>query len=118
VAGTKPLSAFLEVVSQDVECFPEENFDALVAQGQLTKAVSITTKRVPDGTEHQLRRVLYALPGEEWRIKALLLVQGLYDSLAPGWRPDLERVIGLLLGYDRQDIERFIASLPTRSASN
>jgi len=118
MAGTKPLSAFLEVVSQDVECFPEENFDALVAQGQLTKAVSITTKRVPDGTEHQLRRVLYALPGEEWRIKALLLVQGLYDSLAPGWRPDLERVIGLLLGYDRQDIERFIASLPTRSASN
>jgi len=52
---------------------------------------------------------------EEWRIKALLLVQGLYDSLAPGWRPDLERVIGLLLGYDRQDIERFIASLPTVS---
>jgi len=42
---------------------------------------------------------------EEWRIKALLLVQGLYDSLAPGWRPDLERVIGLLLGYDRQDVE-------------
>ena len=29
MAGTKPLSAFLEVVSQDVECFPEENFDAL-----------------------------------------------------------------------------------------
>jgi len=35
----------------------------------------------------------------------ILLVQGLYDSLAPGWRPDLERVIGLLLGYDRQDVE-------------
>ena len=63
--------------------------DALVAQGQLTKAVSITTKRVPDGTEHQLRRVLYALPGEEWRIKALLLVQGLYDSLAQDGGPTL-----------------------------
>jgi hypothetical protein len=57
-------------------------------------------------------------PGEEWRIKALLLVQDLYDSLVPGWRPDLERVIGLLLGYDRQDIERFVASLSTRSASS
>jgi hypothetical protein len=116
--GTKPLSAFLEVISEDVECFPEEDFDALVAQGRLTKAVSITTSTGPDGTEHQLRRVLYALPGEEWRIKALLLVQDLYDSLVPGWRPDLERVIGLLLGYDRQDIERFVASLSTRSASS
>jgi len=38
--------------------------------------------------------------------------QPTYDTLVPGWRPDLERLIGLLLGYDQQDIERFIATLP------
>ena len=43
MTGTKPLSAFLEVLSEDVERFPQEDFDALGAQGRLTKAVSITT---------------------------------------------------------------------------
>jgi hypothetical protein len=44
-------------------------------------------------------------------------VQELYDSLMPGWRPDLERVHGLLLGYDRKDIEAYVARLPIQSPS-
>jgi hypothetical protein len=75
------------------------------------KSVSIETIRGPGGKEHKIRRVLYALPEEEWRIRALLLVQNLYNSLLPGWRPDLERVIGLLLGYSEQDIEDFLERL-------
>ena len=55
------------------------------------------------------RELLYALPGEEWRIKAYLLVDDIYASLVPGWRPDLERVIGALLGYEREATERFLA---------
>jgi hypothetical protein len=61
--------------------------------------------------------VLYALPGEEWRINTALLVDELYASLLPGWRPDLERMTGLLLGYDREDIEQYVAGLPVRAAS-
>ena len=57
---------------------------------------------------------MYSLHNEEWRIDAFLLVQDLYYSLAPGWRPDLDRVIGLLLGYDRIDIEEFVARVSKR----
>ena len=35
----------------------------------------------------------------------MLVVQGLYFSLAPGWRPVLERTIGLLLGYPYRIID-------------
>ena len=44
-------------------------------------------------------------------MRSLLLVQNLYNSLLPGWRPDLDRVIGLLLGYTEQDIEDFLERL-------
>jgi hypothetical protein len=48
-------------------------------------------------------------PERVGRINATLLVQGLYDSLS-GWRPDLDRVIGLLLGYSHEDIEKFLTA--------
>jgi hypothetical protein len=51
-----------------------------------------------------------------------MLVQDLYHSLVPGWRADLDRVIGLLLGYDRDDIEHFLktraAAPPARSPAD
>jgi hypothetical protein len=31
--------------------------------------------------------------------------------MGPGWRPDLERMIGSLLGYDQQHVELFIERL-------
>jgi hypothetical protein len=93
-AGQKPLSMFVEETG--VALFPEVEFDCLVAEGALTKRVQ---------EERAVRRVLYALPGEEWRIEAMLLVVRLYP---PTWSPDLERVIGALLGYAPSDIEAFI----------
>jgi hypothetical protein len=108
IAGTKPLSMFVEPIPSELEYFPEANFDALVSDGRLIKSVSVEAIRAPDGNSGQVRRILYALPDEEWRIKSIILVQNLYSSLAPGWRPDLDRVIGLLLGYERKDIESFL----------
>ena len=99
-AGSKPLSMFVEPIPPDAECLPEAEFDAMVAQGRLTKAVSTYIGTIREGSKHHFRRVFYALPGEECRINAFLLVQKVYDSLAPGWHPDLDRVIGLLLGYE------------------
>ncbi len=115
-ARTKPLSMFLQADGDRRRRFPEHAFDALVARGKLHKVVSPWTITARDGKQHRYRRVLYALPGEEWRINAFLLVQELYDSLVPGWRPDLERILGLLLGYDRKDIEAYIARLPMCSS--
>jgi hypothetical protein len=111
LAGTKPLSMFVEPVDPDFEYFPEEKFDRLVSEGRLAKHVSFETVRHPDGPHTQVRRVLYALPGEEWRINTMLFVHELYFSLTPGWRPDLERLIGLLLGYEREEIEKFLATM-------
>jgi hypothetical protein len=107
-AGVKPLSMFPEPLDSEFELFPEDEFDQLVSEGRLKKCVKTKVKRSPDGAEVPCRYVLYALPGEEWRMKAVILVQELYDSLAPGWRPDLDRLIGLLLGYRREDIEDFL----------
>jgi hypothetical protein len=108
LSGDKPFSMFVESIPADFEVFSEQDFDRLVSQGKLIKHVSIEVIPVAGGKTGKIRRVLYALPSEEWRIKALLLIQDLYGSLSPGWRPDLERLIGLLLGYSRGDIEKFV----------
>ena len=116
--GKKPLAMFLDNVPRDFALFPEAEFDSLVAEEKLVKHVSMTAFPDPGGkagNEISHRRVLYALPGEEWRIQAFLLVQEIYDSQVPGWRPDLERVIGRLLGYSDEDIEDFLNDLRLRS---
>jgi len=80
------------------------------------KSITFTSVSVPNRQPAKVRRVIYALPEEEWRIKALLLVLDIYDWSGPSWRPDLERAIGALLGYERSDIEHFIELLPQRAS--
>src|SRR5438034_6422904 len=82
--GLKPLCMFSESIPPEFEYFPEQDFDQLVSLGKLKKHVSIEATISPNG-EAQIRRVLYALPAEEWRIPAMLLVQSTYDTLLPGW---------------------------------
>jgi hypothetical protein len=108
LAGKKPLSMFVEPIEGQCQSFPEERFDQLVSQGRLVKLVQFESKTLSSGKVGQFRRILYARPEEEWRMKAICLVHDLYFSLTPGWRPDLDRMIGLLLGYDRDDIEQFV----------
>jgi hypothetical protein len=104
-SGEKPLSMFTESIPLDVKAFPEDEFDEMVNDGKLIKRVYTETLQV-GSNEIRTRRVLYALPGEEWRISAAILVHKVYRSLG-GWRPDLDRVIGELLGYDAADIDEF-----------
>jgi hypothetical protein len=109
LSGRKPLSMFVV----DAEgLFPEQDFDAHVTAGRLKKAVSVEMATAPPGGTVEVRTIIYAVPAEEWRMKALRLVLDLYASSGPGWKPDLERVIGTLLGYEREDIEEFIGRLP------
>lgn len=109
LSGQKPLSMFLERVPPEFESFPEEKFDRHVAEGRLIKHVSFEQMPLaPSGEMGEVRRIFYALPDETWRIKAFLLVDEIYRPLMPGWRADLERVIGRLLGYDGADIEKFV----------
>jgi hypothetical protein len=42
------------------------------------------------------------------------MIQDIYRRMGPGRRPDLERAIGSLLGYDANDLELFIERLAQR----
>jgi hypothetical protein len=68
--------------------------------------------------EIRWRNILYATTHEAWRIPAMRLVQDIYRTMGSGWRPDLERVIGLLLGYDSNDVELFIKRLAENHSLN
>jgi len=116
LSGSKPMSMFFQPFESEFEYFPEAEFDEFVSQGRFVKYISVESIRTPNNQEEGLRRILYALPNEAWRIKAFLFIQALYDSLLPGWRPDLDRAIGLLLGYDRDDIENFLTWMSEKNS--
>jgi hypothetical protein len=115
VAGQKPMCMFVEPIDSEFEIFEEDEFDKLVAEGKLIKRINIEIDKPFKG--RSIRRVIYATPDEEWRINALLMVQGLYDTLLPGWHPDLDRVIGLLLGYARSDVDSYVAWISSRHSN-
>jgi len=60
------------------------------------------------------RNILYATTSEAWRIPAMRMIEAIYQRMGPGWRPDLERIKGALLGYDPQDVELFVGNLVKR----
>src|SRR6266404_5414328 len=114
LAGKKHLSSFSLEVGIEREVFPEREFDLHVAEGRFIKDVRVEHFVSADGEEVSMRSVLYATAGEAWRIPAMRVVRDIYSSMGSGWRPDLERVIGSLLGYDRNDVELFIERLSQR----
>ena len=115
LAGKKHLSEFTFEEGIEREIFPERQFDLHVAGGFLIKDVRGEQYVSRDGEEISARSILYATASEAWRIPAMRMIQDIYCSMGPGWRPDLERVIGSLLGYDRNDVELFIERLFSRN---
>ena len=113
-SGAKPLAMFVEPLPSNHEFFDEQAFDTLVEQIALVKQVRIESVITPEGASGQIRRVLYAQAAQAWRIPAMLLIQDAYSSLGVGVRPDFERIIGLLLGYERDDVEKYVAFLTQR----
>jgi hypothetical protein len=113
LAGRKHLSYFF---FEEGAAFPEEReFDLHVISGFLVKDERVEHFISPErGEETSARNVLYATASEAWRIPAMRMIQGIYRRMGPGWRPDLERVVGSLLGYDPEDVEAFIDNLVKR----
>ncbi len=93
--GKKPLAAFVDVHPQnhDAEVIPEKDFAPYVEKGTFVKREHITI-----GLPHGTRRVLYAVPSEEWRINAYLLLFEIAEKA--GWSEGFERMEGRLLGYE------------------
>jgi hypothetical protein len=61
-----------------------------------------------------MRTLLYALPGEEWRIPAMRLVLAANGSLTrsgeTGPNQAIDRIIGALLGYSEAEIEAYVSA--------
>ena len=117
IAGQKHLSMFVLEGDQADGNYPDPRFDALVASGRLIRDEKIERQALPSGEISYIRRILYASVEEAWRIPAMHMVDDIYRPLLPGRRPDLERIIGALLGYDPVDVEQWLNWLATRSRS-
>ncbi|MBN9596767.1 MAG: hypothetical protein J0G36_15605 [Afipia sp.] len=109
LAGKKHLSRF-DFEDGALPTFPQKEFEQKVADGLFLKDEQIEEYLAPDGSKIVMRKVLYATISEAWRIPAMRMVDDAYQNL-PGWRADLERLIGSLLGYNSKDVELFIQRL-------
>jgi hypothetical protein len=95
----------------------EDRFDHYVAQGLLHKEVLLEKFDKPyrrkDGQVFEgLRTVFYTLKGEEWRIPAWKLVSK--GSGGEGWNETLERLEGMLFGYEDWQNDWWIDDLRKR----
>lgn len=95
----------------------EDRFDRYVAQGLLHKEVELEPfdrpHRMTNGRILEGLRVAYYTPkGEEWRILAWKLVSK--ASAKGGWNDTLERLEGMLFGYEDWQNDWWIEDLRTR----
>jgi hypothetical protein len=100
--GRKPLSVFVDEDGSSgtpSRFFPEAKFDAFVAASRFVKRVYVEPSGID--VKRQIRRVLYALPEEVWRINAYMLL--IETSKHSGWNEGFERMEGSLLGYSSEE---------------
>jgi hypothetical protein len=101
--GRKPFAKFSDVYpSEWLDAFLRP-FDPFVAAGRIVrrtiKRPFATPHQLPNGTIHEgIYEVYFALPGQEWRIDANLLLFEI--CIQAGWNEALERFEGALLGYE------------------
>jgi hypothetical protein len=95
--GEKPLAAFVDVYREDNAdtVIPERFFLPYVQEGRLVRREVIEERSVA-GT--RVRRILYAVPSQEWRIDAYLALWELASRV--GWLEGFEQLEGYLLGYE------------------
>lgn len=111
--GMKPFAAFCEEypLFGEESYVPEKFFDRYVEVGRFVKREFFS---IPILNGYRLRRVLYALPNEAWRIDAYILLW--HTAEVTGWNEALERMEGFLLGYEEWQTELHIAATRARRA--
>jgi len=107
--GTKPLAVFCEADSSksSVEMTPEKLFDPYVAVGRFIKREYCETI-----SNIRVRRILYALPWEVWRVDAYILMQT--ASKKVGWNDGFELMEGYLLGYEEWQCDAYLKAKKIR----
>jgi hypothetical protein len=115
--GIKPFAMFDYPAGQD---FPAEKlFDPYVEIGRFVKreySVPISLRRKDDPEDLIYRYILYALPHEEWRIDAYILLRQVVSE--EGWNFALIRMEGELLGYEKWQNDIFIEYTKRRTEEN
>lgn len=101
--GEKPLSVFADAKNHfsPVLCRYLRMFDRHWAAGTLVRDEDV--RRPELGLNYSLHTIYYALPGEEWRITAMMELRR-----SQRWSLDHERREGELLGYTDWQIDWFI----------
>lgn len=94
--GVKPMAMFSDIVGKEPECVIRylRLFDRQVNAGRFQRRV--VNEPVLLRPDWQARRIFYTLPGETWRIDAMLELIGHYGE----WTNGHERSFGTLLGYE------------------
>lgn len=96
--GRKPLAVFSEEYPKrtHVESIPESRFRKYVESGKLIMAEHVFSSKRKE--KISIRRVMYSIPEESWRIKSYIMLWELEERY--GWNPGFEKIEGYLLGYE------------------
>ncbi|MEK9672632.1 MAG: hypothetical protein VW268_09025 [Rhodospirillaceae bacterium] len=113
LSGRKPLAMFNDDWPDDLES-PEAVFAPCVSDGLFIK-VEITVAS-PSGNGRKLRIYLFALPGEELKLRRIIEIQRGFFVENVKTTPELEAEIGRLLGYGEKDIQVFVSRMATAIA--
>ncbi len=97
--GKKPFAAFADILPlAHPDIIPEHIFEPHVISGKFLKRSHFEERVTPQGKSILFCRVMYALPGEEWRFEAFLSLWRLCDL--HGWNYGFEKMEGYLYGYE------------------
>jgi hypothetical protein len=112
-AKKKPLSHFADGEG----CFPQpvqrylRHFDRHVETGEIIRRDVFCPPNA--NRAYTLHRILFALPGEEWRIDEMIKLTESLD-----WGPNHERREGELLGYEDWMIDHFLSLLDAKRSGS
>ena len=115
LAGKKPLAWFTFSEDYDAELVIEHRrvYEPHVKAGRLVECCYSEEVAFDPriGRRLKMQELLYALPGEEWRIPAMRLVLAANHKLTrseAGPNEAIDRIMGALLGYSEAEIEAYI----------
>lgn len=108
LAGTKPLAMFAEELSclPDEEIIPEEKFSQYVKAGRIIRSETVLPGPYSQklGRVTNIKHVLFAVKGEEWRIRAMITLKE-QQLKTYQWNETCERFESALLGYTEEEID-------------
>lgn len=111
LAAKKPLAMFYYCRAlEDRDLLPIDEFAPYVEDGKIL--MQEYDPPMPPGSDprYQITFVFYALPTEAWRIPAIKIAVTAQNENYK--RPDegIDRIIGMLLGYPKHEIDSWIRS--------